>query len=196
MADPVLDVATHQPIQHAVPTDGADHQPCIRVRWAVLATQPQGERWAEQNLRQRGYQPYLPLFALMQRDRTIPTFKRLALKPLFAGYIFCQHDPRDPWRPIRYCPGIRANLLGGKGIQYARDDAVAALQATDAQRLLPIHRTPWRPGAVCELCDGPFHGQPAVVLHVEKDVALVSMLMLGELREVAVDVSCLKLREI
>jgi len=190
-----IDVPVRERLHQEVVGTGAQHRPCIRVRWAVLATQPQGEHWAEQNLRHRGYQPYLPLFASMQRDRTIKTFKRLALKPLFPGYIFCQHDPRDPWRPIRYCPGIRANLLGGKGIQYASTAAVDALQATDAQRLLPIHRTPWRPGAVCELADGPFHGHTAVVLRLEREMALVSLMMFGQLREVAVDVDCLRARD-
>jgi len=190
-----IDAPVRERLHQEVVGTGAQHRPCIRVRWAVLATQPQGEHWAEQNLRQRGYQPYLPLFASMQRDRTIPTFKRLALKPLFPGYIFCQHDPRDPWRPIRYCPGIRANLLGGKGIQYAQDAAVSALQATDAQRLLPSHEPPWRPGAACELRDGPFSGQPAVVLSVGSEMALVSLLMFGALRQVAVQLGCLRTRD-
>src|SRR5215469_15860295 len=78
-------------------------------RWAVLVTYPQAEEWAQANLALRGYKPYLPLYAVRVRHPRLRWLGQILHRPLFPGYIFCPHNPADPWRPIRYCPGIRAN---------------------------------------------------------------------------------------
>jgi transcription antitermination factor NusG len=195
---PIMPLDATMPECVATP-DSRNDPACIRVgqpRWAVLATYPQSEAWAESNLRQRGYTPFLPRYTARIRDRTTPTLTRIVERPLFPGYIFCQHDPRDPWRPIRYCPGIRANLIGGLGVQYARAGDISVLEASEALRRTPT--TPgslWRPGAPCQPRDGPFQGLPAVVIEVERQIAKVAIVMFGELRQVSVDVSSLVARE-
>jgi hypothetical protein len=184
----MLDAAVSTP-QSEVERD----RPCIRLpRWAVLATYGGAELWAETNLRQRGYQPYLPLYATMQRDRVTPSMRHYALKPLWPGYIFCRHTPGEPWRPIRYCPGVRANLLGGKAIQYAPEAAVEAVRAGEALRRLPVPEKPvWAPGAPCSLATG----QSGVVLSVSPSSAVVLTMMFGALREATVSLDCLKPRD-
>jgi transcription antitermination factor NusG len=161
---------------------------CIRVqhpRWAVLATYPQSEAWAEQNLRQRGYTPFLPRYLAKVRDRSVPTITRLVERPLFPGYIFCQHNPPDPWRPIRYCPGIRANLIGGKEVQYARPGAVEAVQAAQAfAATQPPETSQWHLGDAVAPRVGPFAGLPGVVLALQEEHTVVGILFLGQLREV------------
>jgi transcription antitermination factor NusG len=157
------------------------------LRWAVLATYPQSEAWAEQNLRQRGYSPFLPRYLAKVRDRSLPTITRLVERPLFAGYIFCQHNPPDPWRPIRYCPGIRANLIGGKGIQYANSEAVVRLQAAQAFAATQQRKEArWASGDAVAPRVGPFAGLPGAILAVEPkmETATVGILFLGQLREV------------
>jgi hypothetical protein len=187
----------------ATPSDAhnrSDHHRCIRVqgtRWAVLATYPQAEPWAESNLRQRGYNPFLPRYAARQRDRVTPTLTHVVLRPLFAGYIFVQHDPADPWRPIRYCPGVRANLLGGNGIQYANAADISALEATEAARrsLAPENRS-WAPGTPCSPRKGyALEGLPGVVLSVHRDQATVAIMLFGHLRRVTMDANCLVARD-
>jgi transcription antitermination factor NusG len=160
----------------------------IRVqqpRWAVLATYPKAEAWAEQNLRQRGYTPFLPRYLAKVRDRSLPTITRFVQRPLFAGYIFCQHNPPDPWRPIRYCPGIRANLIGGKEVQYARAGAVEAVQAAQAfAATQPPREAQWHLGDAVAPRVGPFAGLQGVVLATNGENATVGILFLGQLREV------------
>ena len=174
---------------------------CIRVelpRWAVLATYPQAEAWAESNLRQRGYTPFLPRYTARIRDRSLPTLVRTVIRPLFAGYIFCQHDPRDPWRPIRYCPGIRANLIGGLGVQYARAgdvEAVQAAQALTAPRDAPD--TPWRVGAIAAPASGYYNGLNGIIVEMRGKRAILAI-MLGDrgfLARLSVDVNNLVARE-
>jgi transcription antitermination factor NusG len=109
----------------------------------------------------------------------------LVERPLFAGYIFCQHNPPDPWRPIRYCPGIRANLIGGKGIQYANSEAVVRLQAAQAFAATQQRKEArWASGDAVAPRVGPLMGLPGVVLAVEGENATVGVLFLGQLREV------------
>ena len=193
-------------VNECVATPDSRNDPaCIRVqgpRWAVLATYPQSEAWAEQNLRQRGYTPFLPRYAARQRDRSLPTLVRTVIRPLFAGYIFCQHDPRDPWRPIRYCPGIRANLIGGLGVQYARNGDVeavrSALHAAEAQAAsIDAQDARRRVGALVAPANGsPFAGHHAVVTEIlPGNRAMIAIMMFGELRQVSVDVRCLVARE-
>ena len=190
-----IDAPVRERLHQEVVGEGAQHRPCIRVRWAVLATQPQGEHWAEQNLRQRGYQPYLPLFASMQRDKVVRSFKHLVLRPLFPTYLFAAVDEHS-WFPIRRMPGVRTVLMNGYAQpHWLPHGTVEAIQASDALRMLPTTQSHVQPGSAVTLTDGPFHGLNAVVLSVGTDMALVSLMMLGQLRNVAVALSCLMARE-
>ena len=150
------------------------------------------------NLRQRGYTPFLPRYTARIRDRSLPTLVRTVIRPLFAGYIFCQHDPRDPWRPIRYCPGIRANLIGGLGVQYARAgdvEAVQAAQALTAPRDAPD--TPWRVGAIAAPASGYYNGLNGIIVEMRGKRAILAI-MLGDrgfLARLSVDVANLVARE-
>jgi hypothetical protein len=78
--------------------------------WIVVATHPQAERWARDNLVRLGYRCYLPLYATRVRDRTVRTVWRPIERPLFTGYVFTAFSDADPWTPVRYCPGVRAIL--------------------------------------------------------------------------------------
>ena len=54
---------------------------------------------------------------------------------------------------------------------------------------------PWQPGAVCTIVDGPLNGVNAVVTEVDDDLAMVSVMMLGQLRNVAVHTDVLAPKE-
>lgn len=166
-------------------------------RWAVLATHSQAETWAEANLRQRGYTAFLPRYSARKADPALPTLTRIVVRPLFPGYVFAQHDPRDPWRPLRYCPGVRANLLGGSGVQYARSGAVEALQAgEEARRHIHPPTALWRPGMACRPRIGVFAGLPACVTAMRRpDMAMIAVMFLGELREVLMPTDCIEARD-
>lgn len=185
-----VDTARPGPFPHG------NDDPGIRVphpRWAVLETHPQSEHWAEQNLRQRGYHPFVPRTLAVLRDATVPSLTRAVLRPLFAGYIFVPHDTRDPWRPIRYCPGIRANLLGGKTIHYALDADISLLQASEHMRATqPPESSCWAPGVPCSLRKGyAMAGLPSVILGTNNNHARIAIMFLGQLRHVTAPLSAL-----
>lgn len=158
--------------------------------WFVVATKPKAERRAHAALHLKGYRPYLPLITVRLPNRHYRT------GPLFPGYLFTHIDLAHPWYPIRYAPGV-FSLISVDGVPLpCPQGAVEAIQEAEAVRgLLPPPKQRWAPGAPCALDSGPFQGCPAVILKVGTDMALVSLLMFGALREVAVQLDCLRTRE-
>jgi transcription antitermination factor NusG len=116
---------------------------------------------------------------------------------LFPGYLFLHRDPRDPWWPARYAPGVYDFITNAEDKPEAcRPGAVEAVQALEAEfRSPPTCQSRWRPGAACRLADGPFEGHDAVVLKVRRNMALVALMMFGCLRNVAVSLDCLVARD-
>lgn len=163
---------------------------CREKRWFVVASKPNAERRAYAALHLKGYQPYLPLITVRRRDRSYHT------RALFPRYLFVNLDPSKPWYPLRYAPGV-FGLITVEGIPIpCPQGAVEAIQEAEATRaLLPPVRQRWSPGQACTLDSGPFQNCDAVVLKVGTEMCLVALMMFGCLREVAVQLDCLKTRD-
>jgi transcriptional antiterminator RfaH len=161
-----------------------------RPAWYVVATYPKAERRAHAALHHKGYQPYLPLITVRLPNRHYHT------SALFPGYLFIRLSPLKPWYPIRYAPGV-FHLLTVEGKPHpCRAGAVEALQALEAQRATPLPESAlWAPGMPCSLGTGPFEGHLGMVLSVGREMALVSLMLFGALREVSVGVDCLRARD-
>lgn len=195
----MLDVATTPRIHTPQPVS-RDHLGCNcnspRTGWIVAVTQPQAESWADTNLSRRGYRTYLPRYAAKRRDPVLRTRTQIVLAPLWPGYLFVHHNSRDSWRPIYETPGIRSVLKHRDQIQWVRAGAVEAVEALeDARRHLPAVNAQWAPGAVCRVATGIMAGFPGVVLSTGHDMALVSLMFLGQLREISLPVECLVARD-
>ena len=183
-----------------LPRSPTDHLGCYgnspRIGWIVAATNSQAEHHADANLRHRGYRTYLPLVLRSRRDRVLPTLVHRLLVPLFRSYLFVHYDSRDPRRPIRETPGVRDLIRCGSEVQFAPEAAVSALQASEhTRRSLPPPNTQWAPGAVCRVGMGIFAGHLGVVTEVGHDMALVSLMFLGHLREISLPLDCLTARD-
>lgn len=191
----MLDVTYSPVIQPVVALGRHSHHQCGRM-WAVVQSHPQAERWAEHNLNRAGYATYLPTYATKRRDPVLRTITRIVIAPLFPSYLFVRTTPDAPWTPIRYAPGVRHLLMRDGKPDMADAGAVEALQANEALRRTPT--TPealHRPGSACRLAHGPCRGADAVVVSVGPNMAMVSLLMLGALRTVAVPVDWLEARD-
>jgi transcription antitermination factor NusG len=188
---------------HNLPSDAHDRMcgqphvlatPSSRIGWIVVHAYPQAEIWARDNLRQRGYQPYLPMMTAKRRDPVIRSLTHTVQRPLFARYLFVRFPGN--WTPIRYCPGVYRIVSAAGKPNMASEAAISAVQAAEALAATPRPgKALWASGDAVSLVAGPFQGHPAVVLSVGSDMALVSLLMFGALREVAVGVDCLKARD-
>lgn len=181
----------HNPQQDAATAHNRCQVPSgSRAEWCVAATLPKAERRAHASLHRFGFTAYLPLVTTRWRDRTWHT------GPLWPGYLFVQLDLTKPWSPVTHCPGV-FNLVGINGIpSTCPQGAVEAIQAAEAVRaLLPPVQQRWSPGAACALASGPFQDCDAVVLKVGADMALVALMMFGHLREILVQLDCLRARD-
>lgn len=195
----MLDTTTreryHSPQQDVGPPC-SDPTPCGRIQdgYLVVHSHPQAETWASAELQRRGYQTYLPMMAVRRRDRVIRSHFHTINTPLFPRYLFVRNPGH--WTPILYCPGVHQIVMmdGKPGIVATA--AISALQAAEAVRAtLPPANRQWAPGTPCVVSGGVLEGHPAIVLKVGADMALVSLLMLGQLREVAVALDCLSPRD-
>lgn len=159
-------------------------------RWCVVATYAKAERRAHAALHRFGFNAYLPLVTTRRRDRSWHTHA------LFPGYLFVQLDLAKPWSPVRYAPGVFQLLCVDGTPAPCRAGTVEALQAAEAERAIHLpDSTQWAPGTPCVVANGMFDDVPAVVLKIGKDRVLVSLMMLGQLREVLVNADCLRARD-
>jgi transcription antitermination factor NusG len=177
-----------------------DHLGCRSIRaprWACVYTHPQAEVWANTNLRRSGYITFLPTHLVQQRDRITPSMLHCVIRPLFPRYLFLLFDHHAAsWSPIRATPGVVDLIRTGSDVHYAPEGAIAALQAGQSDRATPTPPSAiWAPGMPCSLATGPFADHQGVVMSVGHDMALVALMMFGHLREVAVQLDCLKERD-
>jgi transcription antitermination factor NusG len=166
---------------------GDPQSPAVRTRrWTCVQTHPQAERWCSSQLSHRGYVTFLPMMAVLRRDRHTPTIAHSVLVPLFPCYLFVQFSQGDPWTPIRYADGVARLFMAGNGLQQVSAGAVEGLRASEAFRATPIPADGWKArGVACSLGVGPFKGLPAVIMELRAQVARVQVMFLGELRQLS-----------
>lgn len=176
--------------------DGASRPLVAALPWTVVATHPQAERWAEQNIARAGYRTYLPMVAVRKRDRVVRTVFHSVLVPLFPGYLFVVVERGSPWTPVRYAPGVRSLLVGGNGLQYCRAGDCEALQAGERDRRTPPTRqdAAWRVGQACRLGAGVFSGVEGVIVELRPGLAKVALIAAGSLSHMVVQQELLELR--
>ena len=192
MLNTTTNLAAMLPQQAAAPAYERCQAPSgSRPVWCVVASLPRAERTAHAELHRRGFQAYLPLCTTRWRDRTWHT------TPLFSGYLFVRMRLDQPWNPVRHCPGVYSLLFTDGKPGTIADAEIRALQAGDAIRATPLPKSaPWAPGMPCSLRKGhPVAGVPAVVIEVGTDVARISVMFLGHLRETIVNLDCLTARD-
>jgi len=163
-----------------------------RTGWAVCQTHPQAERWARDQLRNQGYEVYLPLHTVTRRDPVLRTLTRQVEAPLFTSYLFvCIRSPH--WSPIAHTLGVRRLLMSAGNPYILRDGIVSTLEASAASRLYPPTDPPsqWPPGTPCALANGSLKGHEGVVLSVNRLTATVGLLLFGQMREVSVPLTSL-----
>lgn len=171
------------------------HAPRSRIPgWIVVHSYPQAERWAQAQLNQRGYETFLPLVTVQRRDRVIRSLQHRLEVPLFARYLFVRFPGN--WTPIRYCPGVYRIVFAGAEPSLCPNDALEAVRsALQARETLAATEPAWKPGTPCSLLYGPLRGMPAIVTKVRTSTANITIMMLGQLRRVTVDLDCLRARD-
>src|SRR5512140_3205972 len=74
------------------------------IDWYAILTKPRRETLAEDNLRNQGYDVYLPRLQIEQR-RNVRWIT--AVEPLFPRYLFVRAaNARQSFAPVRSTPGV------------------------------------------------------------------------------------------
>ncbi len=147
--------------------------------WIVVATHPNKERLAVDNLQRQGFRPYCP--RIRKRIRHARQVK-VALRPLFPGYVFIRLDPQlEQWRSIAATFGVRSLIRFGERPGTVPDQFVSGLRSTeqDGAVAMPRARDYYQVGEKVRMRGGPFEGLVATVLAAtESERILVLMDML------------------
>jgi transcriptional antiterminator RfaH len=124
--------------------------------WFVVYTHPHAEAKALANLRQQGYEGYLPW---CRRWRRHARRREIVRRPLFPRYLFVAFDAMTTrWRPILSTVGVVGLVRQGDRPLSVPPGVVEQLQ--DSERagrfddLAPIARL--AAGALVRIKDGPF----------------------------------------
>lgn len=169
----------------------------IRVdTWACVHTYPQAERFADSNLRAKGYVTWLPLVPIRRRDRVVRTMWHTVEVPAFSRYVLVLHRIDEPWTPIRYTEGVTDLVRMGQKPAHASGEAVRALQAVlEAGRTNHTTDGGYSPGAALRWRHGAYDGLDAIAVRSDHLSTTVAVVMLGALRQVTVPTHQLTLRD-
>lgn len=98
--------------------------------WVAVATHPNAEGQAVQNLKRQGYECYCPRTRVLRRHaRRRETVER----PFFPGYLFVRLDlTRDRWRPIMHSRGVRTIVRFGEEPGVVPEGVVESLMDREA----------------------------------------------------------------
>jgi transcription antitermination factor NusG len=90
----------------------------VDAEWYVVRTKPRREEYAQEQLRRRHVQTFLPRILEPLRGRSEP-----GVGPLFPGYIFAQLDLLAQYTSVIWAPGVRGFVAFGE-VPAAVDPAV------------------------------------------------------------------------
>ena len=138
-------------------------------RWFAIRTRSQCEKRTTVVLRNKGYEPFLPLYRVERRwsDRI-----RKMDVPLFPGYVFCCFDV-DFRLPILTMPSV-VEILGTGGTPVPIEDTEIAAIRTLVESGLSVQPRPFlEVGKPVRVVAGPLRGLKGILLHSSNTAGLV-----------------------
>jgi len=160
-------------------------------RWYLLASKPRQEERAQLNLKQQGYDTYLPQ---VRREKRRSGKSNINTEPLFPRYLFIRLDrENDNWAPIRSTYGVSGLVgFGNRHTSYIPiPDAVGQeLKAhEDENGLHSLERAEWFSEGDCvHITSGPFSNINGIfVMEDGLHRSMVLIEMLGKQQHITVE---------
>lgn len=151
--------------------------------WYAVRVKPRFEKTVANQLRNKGFEEFLPLYTHSRRHGG--GFRRLSL-PQFPGYLFCRFDARRRL-PVLTTPGVLYVLNDGRALIPVVDSEIASVQRLVQSRLFT---EPWpdiEAGQRIRIAEGPLRGVEGTLLRSKDNHRLVVSVSLLQ-RSVAVEV--------
>ena len=156
--------------------------------WYAVQTKPRQESKAELNLKNQGYQTYLPKIRHRKRRHDHWTY---VTEPLFPRYLFIHADPaQQGLAPVRSTFGVSKLVRFGQLLQPVPDSVIHYLQQLESMETGAREDTscPHTPGDTVEVLEGPFAGLKGIYQMQNGDNrALLLIELLGRSNKISVE---------
>ncbi len=146
--------------------------------WILAITQAGKERLATQNIRNQGFELYLPMY----REKSSKNIE--LARPLFPRYIFVK--VLQKWSSLTGTYGVSGLLMEGSAPKKVPDRVLTALQnREDSEGFVVIENKGIKAGDEVKISSGPLKDQIGIFQGMSSDErAMVLLKLLGSEREV------------
>jgi len=159
----------------------------MEASWYVIHTKPRQEVCARDNLKNQGYETYLPMLrqGKRRRGKWVKT-----IEPLFPRYLFIRLALNvDNVAPIRSTKGVSTLVRFGDTPATVSDTFIATLRQTEDPEL-GCHRqerSRFKKGTKATIIEGPFAGVTGIIDRESGDERVFLLLdILGRQNRVAI----------
>ena len=153
--------------------------PVVDLRYFVMLTEPNKELRAERNLKDMGFEPFVPKETKLvnygvRSGRTSATRKREVIKPLFRGYLFLPLNRGWRFGPIYNCDGLRQNgrcfyVRNGEHVILCPRDVELLRQAERISAELAKPGSVYKPGQSVRMVEGPLSDIAMKIVGLDDD---------------------------
>jgi transcriptional antiterminator RfaH len=156
------------------------------MNWYAIQTKPRQEQAATLGLQHEGITAFFPK---LRRRKTIRRVKRWVTGPLFPSYIFAQFEVPAQTRLVRYSTSVINIVTFGETPAIVDDAIIAAIKEHADQDVVVLPPTPFKPGELVEIQDGPLRGLQGVFERdmSDRDRVVVLLQVLSKGSRVEVD---------
>lgn len=151
----------------------------IDLRYFVMLTEPSKELRAEKNLRDLGFDPFVPKETKIvnygvRSGRSSAVRKREITRPLFRGYLFLPLNRAWGFGPIYDCDGLRPNgrcfyVRNGNHVALRQCDVDLLRQAERISSELAKPGSIYKPGQSVRMVDGPLSDIAMKIIKLDDD---------------------------
>lgn len=146
------------------------------MTWYLIQTKPRQELIAEKNLKNQGYECYLPLLKV---EKIQTTSLEIVQVPLFSRYLFIQLESgfeSKSWAPIRSTKGVSNLVKFGQEPAKVHDELIGLIKSRESMssKVVPL----FMPGQILQIKDGPFAGLEAIYKDMSSERRVVVLLEL------------------
>ena len=165
------------------------------IQWFAIQARTGAEAAAESNLRALPIETLLPLARRPVHHAT--RRPRMAVRPLFPGYLFGRFCAWDSLRAVSYSRGV-LRVVGGGAQPWPVEDAIITdiRERIGPEGCVEMHERPFRVGDSVRITTGPLSGWSGIfdseLSDAQRVVILIETLQHGR---VVIPRDCLELSE-
>lgn len=142
------------------------------MMWCLIQTKPRQELIAEKNLKNQGYECYLPF---IHREKVIQNKIEVQVTPLFPRYLFINldHDfSSKSWAPIRSTKGVSNLVKFGSNLASATDELIEVIKSREFDGVTNI-KPLFTKGQSLRMLRGPFAGFDSVYQGMDDQMRVI-----------------------